>query len=123
LIAISLEQLNNELKNSSKVPLAIRLEIIQKLYAILTEITSLTNPIIMPCALEMLKTIAMDYGGACAIVKNDEIMKLLFGLMQSQKDLSEICCDIVHTMSLDVVCEFLKNFLLKLLLKNFFSCR
>lgn len=105
MIAISLEQLNNEMKNLSIVPLAIRLGIIQKLYAILTEISSFTNPIIMPCALELLKTISMDYCGACAIVKNDEIMKLVFKLMRSQKDLSEICCEVVHTISLDVVGE------------------
>lgn len=88
--------------------MAIRLEIIQKLYAILTQITSYTNPIIMPCALEILKIIAMNYLGACAIVQNDEIMKLVFELMRSQKDLSEICCEIVLIMSLDVFGESLK---------------
>lgn len=79
--------------------------------------TSFTNPIIMPCALELLKTIAMDYCGACAIVKNDEIMKLVFELMRSQKDLSEICCEIVLTMSLDIVGEF--RSLIYVLIKKF----
>lgn len=68
----------------------------------------------------MLKTIVTDYSGACAIVKHDEIMQLVFELMRSQKDLSELCCEILFTMSLDVVGRFTDGILHKHLisLKN-----
>lgn len=86
--------------------MAIKLGVIMKLYAILTQITSFTNPIIVPCALAMLKSIAMDYSGASIMASNNEIITLVFHLMRSQKDLTEICSEIVLVMSLNVVGEF-----------------
>lgn len=114
VIERSLIRLNNELKNASKIPSALKLGIIERLYAILNQIKSFAKPIIVPYSLEILNCIALDFHGAFNIATNEELVKLIFNLMRSYSELTSICCEILLTLSTNIIGEF-KHEMIKIL--------
>lgn len=98
-------RLNYELINASKIPSALKIGIIERLHAILTQVKSLSKPTIVPFALQILNCIAFDFHGALKIARNEELVKLIFNLLRSYKDLIAICSEILLTMSSNIIGE------------------
>ena len=103
LVAITLQQLNDELQNSSLISNSLKFGIIERLHSTLSQIS---NPIIMPCALQILANIAIDFHGAFKIIGNDELLKILIELMYAQKDLRKCCGEVFFHLSLNEFGEF-----------------
>lgn len=104
-VECSLIHLSDELKNGSQIPFAIKLGIIEKLYEILSQVKSFSKPIIMPYSLEILGYIALNSKGAYLIAKDKKLLRLIFNLMRTQSDLNPFCCELLLTLSADVIGE------------------
>ncbi|KAG5680180.1 hypothetical protein PVAND_009705 [Polypedilum vanderplanki] len=99
LIKNSLITLENELKNTTKIPSAIGFGTVNKLSQILFKASSFAKDGIMENALKILNFIAKDFKGSQAIAKDEKLLKIILEYMRTQKDLEELCAEIFQSLT------------------------